>query len=83
MFYLKRTLIDKQNHVNNPSYDIEGFWNDVAMNKNGKLLNGIQPAECICKQIKTTVYVYASFSIISLALFLIYVISYAKAKCCK
>ena len=28
------------------------FFDDVTMDLNGKLLNGLQPADCICKKLK-------------------------------
>ena len=32
------------------------FFDDVTMNYDGKLQNGLQPADCICKQLKVMVY---------------------------
>ena len=38
----------KDNHIS--------FYDDVTMNHNGKLQNGVQPATCICKKLKITAY---------------------------
>ena len=35
---------NNQNHMS--------FFDDVTMDLNGKLLNGLQPADCICKKLK-------------------------------
>ena len=46
--YLPILLPWKDNHIK--------FFDDVTMNHNGRLQNGIQPAACICKQLKTSAY---------------------------
>ena len=50
----------KDNHIK--------FFDDVTMNHNGRLQNGIQPAACICKQLKTPVY----FIFVIIFIFLFY-----------
>ena len=49
----------KDNHIK--------FFDDVTMNHNGRLQNGIQPAACICKHLKTSAYYI--FVIISIAIY--------------
>ena len=51
----------KDNHIK--------FFDDVTMNHNGRLQNGIQPAACICKHLKTSVYYIIVIFIISIYAF--------------
>ena len=41
--------------IPNKDYHIS-FFDDVMMNQNGKLQNGIQPVSCICRRVKRLAY---------------------------